>query len=232
MLEEYYNNPTSKKTVKFDLLVQGYRNELKSIWNEYTKKETQLQAFKDSKEYDKRIAKLVKERDKRIADAKEAYNKEFNKIIIEMENVLSRRKMVAPPQDELAIITALKNLEKVSRDEIIEASHTISNPTCLKALEEIAKKHNIIGVDIRRDMTTSEAYEVIESLKESKKRLMSMDRTGIRSYVGDFTKSEEERKKALYTFRIDTDTSNYINTMNLYGGVSPEQLIQFENLTD
>lgn len=232
MLEEYYKNTNSKKTEKFHILVNTYRDELRKIWTDYENKEEGLKAFKGSSGYEQKMKEIYNERESKISELKQNYKREFVTLFEGIEKMLDSRKAQAPTQEELNALVILSSMNQITRDEIKETANSFNSPLALKKLQELALQKQIYGVKIDRDMTTDEAREVLSSMKDGATRLLSMNKVNIRHIIGDNRYSEEEKRKALYSFRIDTDTKTTTDTLGLYGGINFTELQKFNSIID
>lgn len=206
----------------------SYRDKLRSIWANFDTEMVKIEQYEGSKGYEEEKAKKEKARDEEISRLQDEYKVNFANIIKGMRESASTRGMIPPTTEQLNLIQALKMRSKVTRDELQQAGNTLKdNPVCLSILDEIARDNEILGVHYGAESTSS-IHEHIDALADSAKRLCSLKKCDSRKelHTSPHDPQHTPGMRDLYTFRIDRDTENVRDAMELYGGVS--DLASFE----
>lgn len=236
MVKEYINNSTAPNSEKYHTLITGYRKELTDVWGWYDAELKKLEKYKDSKEYKKQVTGLDVQKSEKIDTLKHEYGHELNKVISKMYDAIGKRKTEPPTPEEINILEALKMRSSITSDDIIDSSRNIYSMLGRKVLSDIAKEHNIIvsGLEFYRDLTPRELTQLVDNMAESTRRVIAMDKPNQRAIVGDANKSYAEKQKALYSFRVDKDTTNTMETLNLHSGIdaSSKEYQSFLNVID
>ena len=207
--EHYYNAVTE------------YRAALRAIWAKYDTAMQRIEAYKGSKGYDKDAAAIEKERKEATAALQSEYRDRFNNILEGMRQSATTRPMVAPTQEQLALLQALKMRDKVSRDELEQAAITLKeSPVSLSVLAEIAEKNEVRGLHFNGESTSS-ILEAVDGLAESAKRLCKLDKCDSKGEQAARASiyNPEHTTDALYSFRVDTDFDNEAACIEFMGGV-------------
>ena len=213
----------------------GYRQSLRGIWAAFDKEMQRLEQYKGSTGYEKEKADAERKRDDDIKALQSEYREKFSGILKGMRESATTRAMIAPTQEQLALLQALKMREKIGRDELEQAGRTLKDsPVCLSVLDEIArdmgKKTNSPAYYGLRFSTesTSGILSCIDSLTESAKRICSLNKCDSKAEQAERASiySTEHTHNALYSFRTDRDVSSVREAMETFGGV--QSLDSFE----
>lgn len=221
----------TNRTQYFTDAVQAYRNKLRGIWADYDEKMRRLEQYKGSKGYDKDKAKADAERDAAISALQDTYRETLFKITDRMRESATTREMIAPTQEQLALLQALQMREKIDRNELEQAGRTLKDcPVALSVLDEIATKQEIYGLRFTSG-STSGILDHINALEESAKRLCKLQKCNSRYEMGMRSSiyNPNHEHNAMYSFRIDKDVESVADTMELFGGIDANALPYFED---
>ncbi len=137
--------------------------------------------YADSQGYEKDIAKIEQMRATEIAALRDDCRDSFNRCLAAMQKNAQARPAVAPTQEQLAILQVLKMKERVTRDALAHAA--ISMGDCglaLDVLQELARKHEILGFHASTGVSDSFVLDSIRAFAKSARITLSLDRTNQR----------------------------------------------------
>ena len=207
--EHYYN------------AVQSYREGLRAIWADYDKAMQRIEAYKGSTGHDKEAKELENKRKEATAALQSEYRGKFDNILQGMRQSATTRPMVAPTQEQLALLQALKMRDKLTREELEQAARTLKDsPVSLSVLDEIATKNELLGLHFGAE-STSGILAAIDGLAESAKRICALDKCDSKAEMvaRKSIYSPDYDSNALYSFRVDTDFSNEAEALEFLGGI-------------
>lgn len=210
-----------ERTKHYYNAVTDYRKALRRIWSEFDEKTRRLERYAGSEGYEADIAKAAQERDEAIKALQYEARQRFDGILEGMRESAQKRPMVPPTQDQLALLSALKMREKVTRDELEQAGNTLKDsPVCLSVLEEIAEKNEVYSLRFSK-VSTSGILKNIESLTESARRICKLNKCDSRGEMSARASrySPDYDPQAFYSFRIDKDVEDVREAMRYFGGV-------------
>ena len=213
----------------FDL-VKNYRAELRRIWSVYEKTVIDLERYKGSIGYSEEITKAENKRNAAISDLQGEYLTRFASVVAGMKESALNVAMVAPTQEQLAILSALKMRENLTREELEQAGRSLrSCPVALAVVDELAKKHEIHGVHNYGGESTSAILEHVAELTENGRRLCELTRCDSRQEMAERASvwSADYDPAAMRSFRVDTDPETEARCLSVFGSV--DDLSGFQN---
>lgn len=221
------------RTEHYFELVKNYRGELRNIWAEYDNTVQKLGRYKGSEGYTEEVTKAAKKRDSAIADLQTEYRTRFACVVAGMKESALNLSMIAPTQEQLAILSALKMRETLTRDELEQAGRSLKGcPVALAVVNELAKKHELHGVHNYGGLSTTAILEAVDTLADNAKRLCVLRRCDSKREMAQRASvfSPEWDPSAMRAFRVDVDPENLENAMGVFGGV--ENLEDFSAAVD
>ncbi len=201
--------------------VNDHRAGLRSLHAKYDDELKRIEPYKGSDGYEKDVAKIERERKEALELFRNKQAKRFDGILEGMRESATSRPMVAPTQEELALLQALKMRESIGKDELEQAARTLKDsPVGLSILNEIAKKNNLYGIHYGAESTAS-VLEHIDSLSESVKRLVALERCDSKQDMLEKANihSPKHTENALYSFTADRDYASEEDALAYMGGV-------------
>lgn len=213
---------SENRITKYHNTVKNYRAELRAIWQTYDEKMQSFEKYKGSNGYDEEKKKAEAERNKAIKELQDRTRPVFTEIINGMKSSAVSQKIDAPTAEQLAILQALKMRDKVSSDELHQASRTLEgNPLCLSVLDEIAAKNNYHGLVFSKESTAA-ILEHIKDLHDSAKRLCALEKCDSRAEMAERASvhSVNHSNNALYSWQADKDFDTEKDAMRDFGGVA------------
>lgn len=202
--------------------VQNFRRELGEAWSTYESKMAGIARYQGSAGYDEQAAQYADERDKTINETQRAHAARFDEILKSMREHVYNKAMIPPTQEQLALLTALKMREKISKDELAQAGRTLKDsPVALSVLAEIAEKMEYHTLHFSVESTSSILAHV-DSLADSARRLCKLDKPNSRreQMARASIYSPSHVPHALDSYRVDRDFSNERDLMANYGNVT------------
>ena len=221
------------RTEHYFELVKNYRGELRHIWAEYDNTVQRLGRYKGSEGYTEEVARAAAKRDSAIADLQKEYKTRFACVVSGMKESALNLSMIAPTQEQLAILSALKMRETLTRDELEQAGRSLKGcPVALAVVNELAKKHEIHGVHNYGGLSTTAILEAVDTLADNAKRLCDLQRCDSKREMVERASvySPNWTPGALRSYRVDYDPENLENAMGVFGGV--ENLENFSAAVD
>ena len=219
------------RTEQYFNLVTNYRTELRQIWDEYENEARRIERYRGSVGFDDESRKAQQKRDKAISDLQGDYRTRFASVVRGMRESAQNAQMIAPTQEQLSILTALKMRKRLDRDEIEQAGRSLQGcPVALSVLEEMAAKNSFPGVSFG-GMSSKAIHASIEALAHSFDRLCKLDRCDSRAEMVQRASvhSPEWSSTALFSFRVDTDPETERKCMTVFGDVPGDYLEDFQS---
>ncbi len=204
--------------------VQKYRSGLRSVNNKFDEQTESQKRYAGSQGYEKDIEKIEQARAAEIAALRDECRDAFNSCLAAMQKNVQARPAVAPTQEQLALLQVLQMREKLTRDELSHAAHTMADcPTALGVLEELARKHEILGFHAGGVCVSDQfVNDSIRAFARNARITLSLDRTNQRRKLisGDegphgTSPSFENISK----FRLDVDPESAQYCAGRWGGV-------------
>ncbi|WP_298023500.1 hypothetical protein [uncultured Dysosmobacter sp.] len=200
--------------------IEWFRKDLREIDARYKPKYDHISQFKDSEYYPSEKASLDKQRAAEVDALRREALTRIHAVVDDMERTYMERPSSAPTQEQLALLTALKMRETVSRDELREAANALKGcPVGERVLEEIARK-NSHAMTISTEISGDEVRKHIQSLRNSAEhmilRLEHTDSRRVHTNSGDYS-----------LFRLDVDPANEADALRIFGYVTDTK--QFAN---
>lgn len=194
--------------------VQKWRAGLRSINSVYDNRRQKLDRFKGSSGYSSDLKDLEAERVSEIAALRAEVSTSFQGALASMRlKVGTTKPFLAPTQEQLAILQALKMLPQVSVETLDRAAVSMAgNSLCLSVLDGIAQeaKHN--GVRYNKELTEKKLLDYISHLEKDAQAMLRLNRTNIRQEnaapQGDIT-----------LYRIDIDPEDLGDCLSRFGNV-------------
>ncbi len=148
--------------------VKAYLDAAAQITADYNAETEKAKRFEGSAGGRELMDKARATRDAALKTEKEATVKAIREITAAMRGNVKGRKIQAPTQEQINILTVLKMRDKLTRDEIAQAGNSLAdNPFCLSALDEIAHSHGLTYTGKRGGMTAADALSHIDSLERN-----------------------------------------------------------------
>lgn len=213
-----------ERTRYFFETVQRYRKELRYIWTLYGEEMLRLERYEGSAGYADEAAKAAKARDEKIKGIQTETRKTLNGLLDGMRKSAKSQSMTPPTSEQLALCQLLQMREKVTRDELEQASRTLKGcPAALSVLEEIGMRqdHPIVGMNLLGESTAA-ILRHIDSLADSAARICALNKPDSRGEMTERASVHHggQGVAALYCYRIDQDVSSVEEAMARFGNVS------------
>lgn len=107
----------------------------------FLQKKQNLERYKGSPAYAEDLKKIQDERDKANAEARAACKARIDPIFRAMYEANAKRRITAPTEEALRILTAVSMLEKPSKEFLDCVANSLDgNPLCLAVLDNVARK--------------------------------------------------------------------------------------------
>lgn len=218
----------SNRTKQYFDLTTSYRANLRKIWEDYDRTLQNLEPYKGSNGYNNDIQEAENTRKNDILALQSEYRNKFNEILQGMRKSAMSQPMIPPTTEQLSILQTLKMRNKISRDELTQASHTLNNcPLCLSVLDEIAQDNGYYGLHFGKE-STSAIIKHIETLSDSANRICKLDKPD--SKKEQISKASiydpEHTHNALFSFRVDKDITSEESAMSVFGEVNDFEMFQ------
>lgn len=199
----------------------GYREGLRSIWDEFDKRMQELERYKGSAGFEEEKTKAEKKRNAAIEAIQREYRDKFDRIISGMRESATTRIMETPTNEQVNLLQVLRMREKITRDELEQAGRTLKDcPAALSVLDEIAKQHEYNGMHFS-SLSTAGILASIDSLADSAKRICALRKCDSKreQIAHASVHSPEWSHDAVYSFRVDCDVSSIGEAMQTFGNV-------------
>lgn len=204
---------------KYLELVQGYRAKLDETNAIYDPKFAEVELMKGAAAYGWKKQELDKDYVAALAGVRSHFAQAFADLCQNMEKAITGAVAVAPTADQLAILAALRERDRISRDEFVQVKNAMAGCRIAEeALVELAHKHGYaLGID--RCMPVDQAQGVLNTLRRSAERLTlklsRTDATGQYTRTGDWS-----------MFQISRSPEDAADCCRLFGSCDdPERFI-------
>ena len=128
--------------------MKKYQDARSAARDEYMQTMKRLESSKGSAYYDEQREKAMKKRNDTVAAAQAECMKTVDNALSCMRTAISGRKMEAPTEEMLRILQMLSMRTSVTKAELDTAANAMNgNSTALAVLEDIARKHEVLGVN-------------------------------------------------------------------------------------
>ncbi len=208
-------------------ITRKYREGLNRINTQYDAQIESQKRYAGSQGYEKDIEKIEQARAAEIAALRDDCRDNFNRCLAAMQKNAQARPAVAPTQEQLALLQVLQMREKLTRDELSHAAHSMADcPTALSVLGELARKHEILGFHAGGVCVTDQfVADSIRAFARNARIMLSLDRTNqrrklMRGTEGPFGTSPSMEN--ISKFRLDVDPGNAQECAARWGGVPME----------
>lgn len=213
-------------TQKYYNIIRDFRKIMSEINERFDPAYRDLEAYRDSANYQSAKEKIDTMRKELVDEVRREATKELNAIVDDMRRSYEAKPSKAPTQEQLAVLTALRMREAVSKDELRAALNAVQDcPLAVQVIGEIAaKNHHILGLrqELSRDMV-SRSLDAL--LLNGQKMISRLERPG------------EDRGTAVNTgnwdnFRFDVDPADPQDCARVFGGVGPADFSKFAEMVD
>jgi len=219
---------------------QKYRSGLDRVNDKFDAQIEGKTHYAGSAGYAADIKEIEKKRVAEIAALRDECKDEFSRCIAAMEKNAQRRPMTAPTQDQLAILQALRMREKLTRDDLNHAANAMADCSVgLGVLEELAKKHEILGFHAPTGVSDAFVQRAIKSFADSANTVLKLERTNQRRQLMNPTPGTGEgpfgtapSADAIAKFRVDVDAQSAQDSAARFGGVPLEVYSAFCEAVD
>lgn len=211
------------RTERYYELVKNYRRELRRIWADYEKTVADLDRYKGSRGFDEEMKNAASTRDTAISELQAEYLTRFGNITAAMKESALNVGMIAPTQEQLAILSALKMREKLTRDELEQAGRSLRGcPVALAVVDELALKHEIRGVHCFGGESTSAILAHVDELAENGRRLCKLSKCDSKQEMVERASpfSPNYDPSAMRSFRVDCDPEDEARALSVFGSVT------------
>lgn len=207
----------------YHAIVGKYRRGLGRINAKYDQQIEDKKSYAGSAGYAKDIEKIDQQRRAAIGALRDECRDDFTRCVQSMEKHAQARPAVAPTQEQLAILQVLQMREKLTRDDLRHAANAMQGCTvALDVLDELAKKHEILGFYAPSGVSDQFVSDAIKAFARNANTILTLDRTNQRRELikgtegpnGSLPSFENTRK-----FRVDTDPESAQDCAQRFGGV-------------
>lgn len=174
----------------------NFQNKRKEIMDAYEKRMKALEDTRGSRYYTEEAQKAEETRDAGLKALRAEYGEKFNSSLRLMQDANAKRGTVAPTEEELRIVQALKMRDSVTEGELTAIANALKNsPLCLSIVQETAAKNGIL----RNYKGFYNAQEMPVEYAETALKTLS---TGLRDFIQADTRKAariaQERQERLY----------------------------------
>lgn len=157
-----------------------FQNKRKSIVDHYEDRMKSLEDMRGSKYYTDEGKKANDEMKAELDKLINEYSAYFDVTLSAMNNANVKRGAIAPTDEELRLITALKMRDSISEEELIRVAQSLKgNPMCLAVVDEVAKKNHISGSFLKyaeaKEMPVDTVASAIEAIRDGLNDFMRYD---------------------------------------------------------
>ena len=183
-------------TDNFYSMAANFQNKRKEITDAYEQRMKAIENTKGSRYYTEEAQKAEETRETGLKALRTEYGEKFNSSLRLMQEANAKRGTVAPTEEELRIVQALKMRESVTESELTTIANALKNsPLCLSIVQETAAKNGILRnykvFYDGKDMPIEYAETVIKTLAN-----------GLRDFIQADTRKAarmaQERQERLY----------------------------------
>ncbi len=205
--------------------VDAWRIRRRNIGEEYAQEVARLEAYKGSAGYEEGMRKAEAQRQVALAIARDAARSTMQAAFEGMRKQAAKRATPPPKRENLDLLQALGMREKLTRDDIVHAANTMEgDPAALAVLDDMAKKHEVIG-QWHRTLTDANVSGAISSLEQSCSALLQRDvvyedRRNDPALLSPayHANAPQDRTRAIRQWRVDKD---YATAEEMVGTMSP-----------
>ncbi len=204
-------------------ITRKYREGLNRINGKFDKQIANKKRYAGSAGFETDAKKIEQARAAEIAALRDDCRDDFDRCIAAMQKNVQARPIVAPTQEQLAILQVLKMKERVTRDDLEHAA--ISMGDCglaLDVLQELAHKHEILGFHASTGVSDAFVLDSIRAFAKSARTTLSLDRTNQRRELIRGSEGADGRLPSfenISKFRLDVDPKSAQECAARWGGV-------------
>ncbi len=208
-------------------ITRKYRAGLNRINTKFDEQIEGQKRYAGSQGYEADIAKIEQVRAAEITALRDDCRDSFNRCLAAMQRNAQARPAVAPTQEQFVLLQVLQMREKLTRDELNHAAHTMADcPTALGVLEELARRHEILGFRAG-GMCVSDQFvaDSIRAFARNARITLSLDRTNQRRKLisgNEGPHGTSPSMENISKFRLDVDPANAQECAARWGGVPME----------
>lgn len=211
-------------------VVRKYRQGLNEINSRYDEQIEAKRQYLGSEGYTKDVEEIEKKRMSEISALREDCGESFDFCIAAMQKAAQSRPVTAPTEEQLRILETLKMRESLTRDDLTHESNAMSDcPLALGVLEELARKHEILGFHAGGTCVSDEfVNDAIREFAKSARTILTLDRANGRRELmdthgmGDGPNGSIPSMETIAKFRVDVDTPTPEETASRFGGISTD----------
>lgn len=123
----------------------NFQNERKEVTDAYEKTLADLEDKKGSRYYTDTLAKAKTTRDEALKALQTKYGEYMDSDLKKMQEANGKRGVVAPTEEELRIVNALKMRDSITESELSLIANSLKhNAMCLEIVQEVANKNGIL----------------------------------------------------------------------------------------
>ena len=191
--------------------VKDFRDHLRAYHKAYEDGMKKIERYKGSAAFDAEEKELRTTLKNNIAVSQSETLAKLTKLCVVMQEKLDSQPLVPPTDEQLNLLNALKMREKISFDELKQASRSLEScPAALSVLEEIAQKQGHMGFRTEKP-STSELLDAVRVLAVNSEKLCRIEKPDSRrDYIAKSSRysTEYDNGKSLELFFVDKDFSN------------------------
>lgn len=149
--------------------MKKYQTARSAARDEYFQTMKRLESAKGSAYYTEERDKAMKKRTAAVEVAQAEARRTVENALSCMNSAITARKMTAPTEDQLRILTMLNMRTSITKAELDTAANAMEgNGTALAVLEDIARKHEIIGANygalVKGGLSPDKANQVLREI--------------------------------------------------------------------
>lgn len=208
--------------------VEGFRDDMKAIYERYDADLKGLERYKGSTGYDEEKTKLDAKLKEKTDAIREKYHSRFSAIGPDLKRKVGHVGLKAPTNEQLNLLTLMKLQDTISVDSLTLAIRTLANsPLALEALHSIAKEKGQrcwpLGDEYHRRLCSlAAANEICDTLASRIAAFLHyVERPGdFRRYVNDPT-------VPTYLISFDKDFDTVKECFVAFAGIDSEECDAF-----
>lgn len=155
-------------TEAFYVKAKEFQDKRAEMMEEYANQLKSLKRYEGSDGYEDDVKKIKKEHNEKLVELQNEYRRSLNTILQGMTDVLSRRTVTPPTNDQLNLIQLLKMREKVTQSELDRVAEMVKdNGIAIGVVQEVANLNGIIRnyQSMCDEMSTDYAQRIIKNVQ-------------------------------------------------------------------
>lgn len=207
-----------RNSERFYSEITDFRNTLREINKKYAPEYDRLARFQDSEGYAEAKAQIDAKRKSEVDALRQSTQATIDGVVDAMQTTYRSRPASAPTDEQLRLLSMLKLREKLTEDELRQASNSLKDcPIGMECIHELARKNGLTW-HLEDALSSGEIQKSLDSMRRNAEHLIA-NLTDPDDRGHDFGNWD--------LWRLNRDPESVTDCLNLFGFVKePAQFVE------